>query len=172
MASHFLTIGKIINIRGLRGEIKVASTTDFPDVRFKKGNVVFLYDGKNEERTEVKISSVSTVKGYFFLKLVGIDTIELAENLINYYLQVPKKESFLEKDTYYFDDLEQCKVYDESHRFIGVIKKVEAFSAQNTLRIEREDNKNDVYVPFVKAFIKNVNIPDKEVTIHVIEGLL
>ena len=172
MNGHFLTIGKIINVRGLRGELKVASTTDFPEVRYKKGNIVYLYDGKNEERLEAKIVSSNNVKGYYFLKLAGIDTIELAEKLINYYLQVPKKDSFLDKDSYYYDDLEQCKVYDESRQLIGVIKKVESFSAQNTLLIDRGPNTKPVYVPFVKAFIKNVNIAEKEVIIHVIEGLL
>ena len=172
MSNQFVTIGKIINVRGLKGEIKVVSTTDFPEVRYKKGNSVFLYDGKNEERIETRICSSNSVKGYFFLKLKGIESIEAAEALINYFLQVPKRESFLDKGSYYYDDLEQCKVYDESHRLIGTIKKVEAFSAQNTLRIAREDNSKDVFVPFVDAFIKNVDIHIKEVTIHVIDGLL
>jgi len=171
MTGHFLTIGKIINVRGLKGEMKVVSTTDFPEVRFKKGNSVFLYDGQNDDRIEIKIAASQSMKGYIFIKLSGIETIEAAEKYVNYFLQVPKKESFLDKDYYYFDDLEDCKVYDEGRSFIGVIKKVEAFSSQNTLLVKRE-GKKDVYVPFVKAFIKDVNIPNKEVTIRVIDGLL
>ena len=172
MAGHFLTIGKIINVRGLKGEMKVVSTTDFPEVRYKKGATVFLYDGKSDERIEFKITQVNNVKGHFFIKLNGINTIEEAELLISYLLQVPKKDSFLNKDSYYYDDLEQCKVYDESRTFIGTVRKVEAFSAQHTLLIERGPDQREVYVPFVDAFIKDVNIINKEVTIHVIEGLL
>lgn len=171
MEGHFLTIGKIINVRGLQGEVKVFSTTDFPEARFKKGNVVYLYDGKNDDRIEVTITQVNFVKGYFFLKLKGIDTIEAAEKIINWYLQAPKKESFLNQDQFYYDDLENCKVYDEGRSFIGIVKKVEAYSAQHSLRIMR-DQKKDVLIPFVKAFIKHVDIHLKEITVHVIDGLL
>ena len=54
---------------------------------------------------------------------------------------------------------------------IGKVKKVESYASYDTLRIERENNK-DVLVPFVKAFIKEVNIEERKITINVIDGLL
>lgn len=171
MKGHFLTIGKIVNVRGLKGEVKVISTTDFPKSRFKKGNVVFFYDGSNDNRLELVIDTVSTHKGFFYLKFIGISQVESAEKLVNGYLQVQKKDSFLEQGSYYYDDLENCNVFDEGKTFIGVVKKVEAYSSQQTLRVKREGQK-DVLIPFVEAFIKDVSIADKAITIHVIDGLL
>jgi 16S rRNA processing protein RimM len=39
---ELVTIGKILNTVGLRGEVKVFVITDFPSKRFKKGQRVFL----------------------------------------------------------------------------------------------------------------------------------
>ena len=48
---------------------------------------------------------------------------------------------------------------------------MEEYASYQTLRIKREGAK-DFFVPFVKAFIKKVDIDNKKIIIHVIEGLL
>lgn len=171
MSGHFLTIGKIVSVRGLKGEVNVIPTTDFPSARFAKRNTVYLYDGKTEDRMETVIEHAVQHRGSMRVKLRGIKCVEEAETLINYFIQVEKKESFLEPNTFYHQDLEECKVFDEKHSFIGIVKRVESYSAQRSLRIARE-GKKDALVPFVKAFIVDVSIPNKEVIIHTIDGLL
>ena len=64
-----------------------------------------------------------------------------------------------------------CKVLDEKGQELGVVKEVEEFPAQLTLRVKRA-GKEDFFVPFVKAFIRRVDINKKEIEINVIGGML
>ena len=68
-------------------------------------------------------------------------------------------------------DLVGCKVLDEKGQELGVVKEVEEFPAQLTLRVKRA-GKEDFFVPFVKAFIRRVDINKKEIEINVIGGML
>ena len=85
----------------------------------------------------------------------------------------PKKEEQpkLKKDTYYFSELIGCKVIDQNSNVIGEVIKIEEYSANQTLRIRLENGK-DLLLPFMKAFIKKVDIENKEVHCHLIEGML
>ena len=84
---------------------------------------------------------------------------------------VIKDNKDLEKNSYFYSDLRGCKVIDESKNVLGNVKEVEEFPAQVTLRVKR-DNKPDFFVPFIKEFIKEVDIDEKTITIHVLEGML
>ena len=76
----------------------------------------------------------------------------------------------LPKGSYYFSDLENLKVFVEGEE-IGFVKRVEDGISANYLRIVLKD-KSEKLVPFLPMFIKNVDLENKTITIHVIEGLL
>ena len=38
----FIEIGKIVNTHGLKGELKIESWSSFDDIRYEKGNIVYL----------------------------------------------------------------------------------------------------------------------------------
>ena len=43
----FYKVGKIVNTQGLRGEVRVISTTDFAEERYKKGTELAIFkDGE------------------------------------------------------------------------------------------------------------------------------
>ena len=69
------------------------------------------------------------------------------------------------------NDLIGKEVLDHTALVIGKVKDVEEYASYQTLRVKREDAK-DFFVPFVKAFIKKVDIKNQKIIIHVIEGLL
>ena len=83
-----------------------------------------------------------------------------------------KDYQIMDKDTYYYVDLVGCEVLDDKGEVLGKVSLVEEFPAQLTLRVKREGNQPDFLVPFVKAFIKNVDINKKQIIINVIGGLL
>ena len=39
----YIKIGKIVNTRGIKGELKIHSLTDFQNDRYKKGNTIYIY---------------------------------------------------------------------------------------------------------------------------------
>ena len=106
-----------------------------------------------------------------FVKLEEITSPEQAESYKGYEVQVEKDYKNMEKDTYYFVDIVGCKVYDEDDTLLGEVSQVEEFPAQLTLRVKRK-GQPDFLVPFVKAFIRSVDINKKKIVINVIGGLL
>ena len=56
---------------------------------------------------------------------------------------------------------------NSNHEILGKVSKVEEFPAQITLRVQRK-GKPDFFVPFIKQFIINVDIENKEIIINVI----
>ena len=168
---EYLSLGKIVDSFGVDGTVKIYSTTSFASKRYKSGEKVFLTNPQNQERKELTVVKFRQKAPFDFVKFIEITTPEEVKELRGYEIQVNKDNRVLEKDTYYYSDLRGCKVVDENNNELGTVKEVEEFPAQITLRVSRKD-KADFFVPFIKEFIKNVNISDKIVVINVIEGLL
>ena len=74
---------------------------------------------------------------------------------------------------YFFCDLEGCKVIDnETDEELGVVESVEEFPAQLTLSVKSNKTDKIFYVPFVEAFVVDVDIDNKKIYINVIKGLI
>ena len=166
-----LSLGTIKDSFGLDGTIKVYCTTSMPSKRYKVGAKVFLYNPQDNTRTECIVEKHRHSGLFDYVKLESIDTPEQAKALKSYEIHVLKDQNDLENGTYFYSDLKGCKIVDENNAVLGIVKEVEEFPAQLTIRVSR-DKKNDFFVPFVKQFIKAVDIKNKVITIEIIEGLL
>ena len=167
---EYLLVGTLVKTIGLKGEVKVYPTTHFRDSRFKKGNHLFLSkDGEIIKEVTIKSHRVNgNCDNLFFNE---ITSIEEAEKYIHFDLLGEKDTKNLKKDMYYFSDLIGLDVYFDNGDFIGKVSKVEEYSAYETLRVKREKNK-DVLIPFVKAFVKDVDLEGHKIIINFIEGLV
>ncbi len=168
---EYLNLGNIVDSFGIDGTVKIYSTTSFGEKRYKKGSKVFLYNPQSKEYKELEVAKFRHSGFFDFVKFLELNTPEEVKELKGCSIQVIKDNKDLDKDTYYFSDLAGCKVLDENKKELGTVKTVEEFPAQITLRVGRV-SKPDFFIPFVKEFIKEVNIDDKTIIIHVIEGLL
>lgn len=168
---EYLLLGYIADAFGLDGTVKVFSKTQFANERYKKNNVVFLYNEKENIRIEAKVENYRKSGLFDFVKFNIINTKEEAISYKGYEVQIIKNNEDLQEGFYYFADLEGCEVFDQNNNLIGIVKLVEEFPAQVTLRVKGTKGK-DFFVPFVKAFINNVDIDNKKIQINVIEGML
>ena len=66
-------IGKLVNTRGLKGEVKVISDFEFKDKAFKVGNIVYI-NGRG-----YTIKQYSTFKQFILLQFEGVDDINRVE---------------------------------------------------------------------------------------------
>ena len=167
---EYLLLGKVVDKFGLDGTIKIYSTTNNADLRYKKSAKVFLFDEKTNERTEYQVESFRKSGVFDFVKLKGFDANK-AESVKGFEVQVLKNTNDLEVGYYFYSDLIGCKILDENKNVLGIVKNVEEFPAQITLRVKRENGK-DFFVPFIKQFIKKVDIENKNIEIIVLEGML
>ena len=171
MQNEYLLLGYITDAFSLDGTFKVLSKTDFADKRYQEGKEIYLYQANTKQRMTVVVESYRSSGQFDFVKVQGINSKEEALEFKGYEIQALKDYGNMDKDTYYFVDLVGCKVLDEKGQELGVVKEVEEFPAQLTLRVKRA-GKEDFFVPFVKAFIRRVDINKKEIEINVIGGML
>ncbi len=167
----YLKIGTIIDSHGLDGTFKVFNTTDSPKKRYAKGNKVYLYNETTDERLEMTVEAFRMSGQLVFVKLSGIDNPESAKEFKGFEIHTIKDRKDLEVGYYFYEDLVGCSIVDQSKNELGIVSKVEEFPAQITLRVKRQNGK-DFFVPFVKQFIKKVDIDARKIYIEVIEGML
>ena len=169
---EYLSLGKIIDSFGLDGTVKVFSTTDNAKLRYKKGNKVFVYDEETDGRTEYTVVAYRSVGRLDYVKFEEVTSPEeVALILKGREVQVIKDEKDLKEGYYFYSDLRGCEIIDKEGKVYGIVKEVEEFPAQITLRVKQQNGK-DFFVPFIKEFIVNVDIKKKQITINYMEGML
>lgn len=87
-----LTVGRLVNTHGIRGEIKVLSHTDFPDVRFAAGKKLQVIPADGSSKFEVTVESAREHKGMFIVKLKGYTNINEVEKYKGSLLKVPSND--------------------------------------------------------------------------------
>ncbi len=167
----FIEIGKIVNTHGLKGELKIESWSSFDDIRYEKGNTVYL--NINHEFVPFIVATYREHKGYALVSFEGLQDINLVEKYKTHIVYIDKdSRGELEEDEYYSDDLVGLTVLDEEGINIGEVISVEFTNgAQDNLRV-RTTNQKEFLVPYVDAFILDVNIDEGYIQIHVMDGLL
>ena len=171
MQDEYLLLGYITDAFSLDGTFKVLSKTDFASKRYQEGKEVFLYQPNTKQRMTVTVENFRSNGQFDFVKVHGVNSKEEALEFKGYEIHALKDYGNMDKDTYYYVDLVGCKVIDENGQELGVVSQIEEFPAQLTLRVKRK-GQEDFFVPFVKAFIRKVDISKKEIEINVIGGLL
>lgn len=168
---EYLTLGKIVKTFGIKGEIKVLSSTHFQKQRYRPGQHVYVWKEDTDERKKVTIQSHRTDGQFDILKMKEYSSIDAWKDWIPAYVQVIKDPSFLQPGNYFYSDLLGCSICDEQNHPLGTVKKIEEYARYVTLRVARKEQK-DILIPFVEAFISHVDIEKKIITIHLWEGLL
>ena len=161
-----LSIGKIVNTHGIRGELKILPNTDSIEERFVVGNEVFVQFGKKTITFE--IDSVRSHKGCILVTFKGLHDINEVEKYKGLDLLIEVDGS--EDDDYYYYELVGCEVYYKDE-FIGVVSEILETDAHEILRIKRE-GLNDALIPYVDRFIVDVDVDTNRIEIDVIEGML
>ena len=168
---EYLKLGKVTDSFGLDGTLKIYSTTNMGAKRYKKGAKVFLHEENSEEYFEHTVLTYRHNGLFDFVKLENIDTKEDAIAKKGLEICVIKNREDLENNEYFYSDLRGCEIINKTGEKLGIVKEIEEFPAQLTLRVMRK-GKPDFFVPFIEQFILDVDIENKRITIEVIEGLL
>ncbi|MCR5309890.1 MAG: ribosome maturation factor RimM [Lachnospiraceae bacterium] len=166
---ELLMVGVVTTTHGVRGEVKVFPTTDDAD-RFKKLKKVILFNEK--EYKPLKIQSVKRFKQFVILKLEGCDTMDDALLLKNAQLFVTREDAVkCEEDEYFIADLIGMRVTDEEGKDLGTVDDVITTGANDVYEI-KQDNGNSFLIPAIKECVLSVNVKEKKMTIHLMDGLL
>ncbi|MCY7674995.1 ribosome maturation factor RimM [Bacillus safensis] len=172
MELEWLNVGKIVNTHGVRGEVRVVSKTDFPEERYKKGSVLYIFKQGQSEPLKVTVASHRQHKQFDLLTFEEINSLNEAEHLKESILKVEKENlGSLDEGEFYFHQIIGCEVYDEEDKLIGQIKEILTPGANDVWVIGRK-GKKDALIPYIPSVVKNIDISSKTVHIEVMEGLI
>ena len=161
---ELIKIAKIVSAHGLNGEVKIFPYTDDLS-KFKEYKKIYL-DGEELEILSQKIASK-----FIVLKLKGFDYIDDVKRLIDKDVFIDKADMpSLDEGDYYIHDLMNMEVYSEADEFIGTVKDVMTTSANHVLVVDHDGK--EALIPFVKAFIKEVDLIKRRIKVKLIEGIL
>lgn len=170
MVGKMFNIGKIVNTHGIRGEVKVLRISDFAE-RFAIGEQVYVI---KDEQTPVQltIDAFRTHKGFDLLHFTGYDHINDVEYFKGSYLKIGEHQlTELEEDEYYYHEIIGCEVVTGDDEKIGEIKEILSPGA-NDVWVVSQPNGKDVFIPYIKEVVTDVDIEAKKVVIEPMEGLL
>lgn len=162
-----IKIGVIVSTHGLKGEVCVKSLSDFDELRYQKGNTIYLdHDGMQP----LIIDSVRVHKDKLLLSFEGYHDINLVEKWRHGVLYIDKEKlQELDEDEIYYFELRDMRVYDENHEYLGDVKELIETGANLVLRVS--DGENEFLLPYVKAFVKETNREEKKLIVQLVEGL-
>ena len=164
-----LEVGQIVNTFGIKGFVKVNPWVN--DVmRFEKLKKVYIII-RNEHK-ELEIEEVKYHKNQVLLKFKGIDTIEQAEIIRNAIIELDRENAIpLEKGEYFIADLLDSEVFTEEGEKLGILDDIYNTGSKDIYVVKNELGKN-ILLPGIKDVIKEVDVENKKIIVHLLKGLV
>jgi len=169
MKQEYFEIGQIVNTFGIKGMVKVNPFTD--DV-FQFEDMKTILVEKKDELLEIQIEEVKYSKNQVLLKLKGIETIEEANKYRGCYLKISRQKARkLPEGTYFIADLIGLDVYTDENELLGTLLDIYN-SGANDIYVVKDILGKQILLPAIKEVIKDVNLDEGKITVHIIEGLI
>ncbi|MDO6847383.1 ribosome maturation factor RimM [Priestia megaterium] len=164
-------VGKIVNTHGVKGEVRIVSTTDFADERYEKGNKLYIFKEKQSEPVEVTVASHRRHKNFDLLTFEGYHNVNDVEQYKNSEVKIPEEQlTDLEDGEFYFHEIIGCTVTTEDGVEVGTVKEILTPGA-NDVWVVKKGGK-EVLIPYIDDVVQSIDIEEKEIVITVMEGLL
>ncbi len=160
-----IDVGKVVNVRGVRGEMKILPHSNVENL-FSKLKKVYIGDEL------FKIKQAKLVKNCAAITVEGVDTPEKAREYVHKTVFAEEADMpETNKDEYYIKDIIGINVYDMQDNMLGVLSQVYFTGANDVYEITCE-NGEKALIPAVKQFVKSVNMKEKKMIIEPIEGMI
>lgn len=164
---RFLVIGRVLKPHGVRGEVRVAPLTDFPQ-RFTWLETVFLGE---VDPYPVVVEAVRFHGELILLKLAGYDDRESAGRLRGVWLQVPENEAIpLEEGEYFLYQLEGLIVFTDAGDRLGELVRVMETGANNVFVVKSDSG--ELLLPDTAEVVQEIDFENGRMTVHLLPGLL
>ena len=167
--NNYISVGKILNFHGVRGEAKVGYSRNQQEFMKSLKNVFILKDGVYMPFT---VKSIKFNNKFAIIKFTGIDSVnEIIEykNCLIFVDETTVREN-LDEDEFLIDELVGMKILCEGKQ-VGIVIGVSNNGVNDLLSVKSNTQKVSL-VPFVKAIVLDVNIKNKEVVVDNIQGLI
>lgn len=167
MKQPYLECGKIINTHGFRGDVKLESWCDAPEI-LADLEVVFFKDGSSYQPCNVTHASV--FKQFVIAHLEGVEDEDAANALRGRVLYAAREDIPLPEGGSFIVDLLGLDVkHADTGELLGELINVEMRGGSELYLVRTP--RGEFFIPAVPAFIERVDIEDA-VYVRPIPGLL
>ena len=164
---EYLVVGFLRRPHGVKGEILMELHTDFPE-RLKIGLTVFM----GEAHQPMVIASLRPHAKGMLVRFRGIKTPEAAGLYRNTWIYVTTADRpELPDGEYYHHQLIGLNVLTDDDRNLGVLVDIIETGA-NDVYVVRDADGNEVLLPAIPSVILDVNLADRQMRVHPLDGLI
>ena len=177
----WVLLARIVRPQGRRGEVLADIFTDFPQ-SFTQRKQLFLRPPSGAPAAQSGALREATVEanwphqGRIVLKFAQVDSMTEAETLRGFELVTAREERMpLEGDAVYVSDLLGVRVIDVRAGLAqeaGEIIDVEPEGMGPCMLVLRTPSGEEVLIPFVRAYLRSIDIAAKRMEMDLPEGLL
>ena len=158
MRLEYIEAGEIVNVHGLRGEVKVLCWLDDPEMLCE-------FDRCRIQGKEFTMEQVRVQKTCNLVKLEGIDTVEEAQKLRGKTMELFRED--IDEDVIFAAELIGMDVYSEGEK-IGKISEVLSYPGNSVYVVKGQ---YEYMIPAVSQFILETNMEDNTMQVKLLEGM-
>jgi 16S rRNA processing protein RimM len=164
-----IELGRIVNLHGVRGEVRVLPHNPDSDL-LEKARTVFV-SGPGDRCEEYAVLGARAHKRFILLRLRDVDSPAAAERLVGRPVCIPAAElPPAGPHEYYHCDLMGCAVRTDDGEDLGVVEEVMA-TGSNDVCVVRGRGREHL-IPLVADIVVDVRVSERVIVIRPIPGLL
>ncbi len=164
----FLPMGKVVGTHGIKGTLKVYSDSESWSL-FDSGSSIFIRNPDGSVNLW-QIKWVRPHKRFLLLSLVGVSTLEAAQDLKGAQVLVDKTTlPQLEEGAYYWFDLMGLHVFSMDGSLLGKIESI-IETGSNDVYVVRNGNR-ETLIPALAKVVKAVDLENRTMQVDLPEGL-
>jgi len=158
MRLDYIEAGEIVNVHGLRGEIKVLCWLDDPEMlcEFDRCRI----NGKEFTMEQVRVQKTCNL-----VKLEGIDTVEEAQKLRSKTVELFRED--IDDEVIFAAELIGMEVFSDGEK-IGKITEVLSYPGNSVYVVKGQ---YEYMIPAVSQFILETDMEENTMQVKLIEGM-
>ena len=160
------SIGKVVGVRGLEGELKVEAWSDSLEsfLEIKK-----LYLDPNSLPLEIESKRIH--KSQVLIKLKSVANRSDAERFRGKTLYAYREDIPLEDDAYFIEELKGCRVLKAGEDYLyGTLVDV-LKTGSNDIYVVKGSNNKEYLVPIIDGTVSKIDIENESIYINPIKGV-
>ena len=166
---NFITVGKILNSFGLKGQVKVDVYLEDITV-LKTADVFFIGDSLLGSKIHFL---KKTKKSTWIAVIPETKNKEQADQLKNHLIYIETKYlPSLLTDEFYYKDLKGLQISIEGSIQKGFVNDVCNFGSGDILEVSLDDRKATIYIPFNKDNVSKIDLAHRTIILTPLKGLL
>lgn len=158
MKLPYIEAGEIVTTHGVRGEVKVLSWLDSPEMLCE-------FDRCRIEGREYAMDAVRVQKTCNLVKLRGVDTMEDAQKLRGKTMELYRED--ISDELIFAAELVDVEVYADG-ACIGKIKEVLDYPGNSVYVVQGE---REYLIPAVKEFILSTDLERNQMQVKLLKGM-